>query len=293
MELRKIEKTRMKVVWNAAPILLAAIFAALNGCGGGTVFAPMEREAFQDALADLDVRWRQMESMRTQMTVKVNDPSGSQEVRGLLHFKTPDSFRFSALSPAGSPVAVMVASERQLTEIYIRSNTAVRGSLSDARLKRLFEMDVRVSDIRRAIAANPFIGAPFTEGNLRRTEDEAVLNRPMESTGGEEEIRLKWINGEPVVTEWKQRAADGGETLAIRFWNYRSVGGLLRPMDVSIERKPEQVRMRFHATDPQVNVELNPSQFQHRLPPGARTIWVNDEGDPIDPPSEGEDQSVP
>ncbi len=99
MELRKIEKTRMKVVWNAAPILLAAIFAALNGCGGGTVFAPMEREAFQDALADLDVRWRQMESMRTQMTVKVNDPSGSQEVRGLLHFKKPDSFRFSALEP--------------------------------------------------------------------------------------------------------------------------------------------------------------------------------------------------
>ncbi len=293
MALRRIETTRMKAVRGLAHIFLAALFAAANGCGGGAVFAPMEREAFRDALDDLNVRWRQMDSMRTQMTVKVNDPSGSQEARALLHFHKPDSFRFSALDPFGSPVAVMVASEGKLTEIYVRSNTAVRGPLSDARLKRLFEMDVRVSDIRRAIAANPFVGAPFTDGNLRRSDDEAVLIRPMESTGGEEEIRLKWIKGEPVVSEWKQRAADGGETLAIRFWNYRSVGGLLRPMDVSIERKPEQVSMRFHATDPEVNAEINPLMFRHRLPPRAKTIWVNDEGDPIEPPSEGEDQPVP
>lgn len=293
MELRRIETTWMKAFRGLALIFLAALFAAVNGCGGGAVFAPMEREAFQDALDDLNVRWRQMDSMRTQMTVKVNDPNGSQEVRALLHFHKPDSFRFSALDPFGSPVAVMVASEGKLTEIYVRSNTAVRGSLSDARLKRLFEMDVRVSDIRRAIAANPFVGAPFIDGNIRRTKDEAVLIRPMESTGGEEEIRLKWVNGEPVVSEWKQRASDGGETLAIRFWNYRSVGGLLRPMDVSIERKPEQVLMRFHATDPEVNAEINPSMFRHAAPPRAKTIWVNDEGDPIDPPSEGEDQPVP
>ena len=271
----------------------AALISALIGCGGGAAFAPMEREPFQEALSDLNVRWRLMESMRTQMIVKVNDPSGSQEVRAILEFKKPDSFRFSALNPAGSPVVFMIASEGQLTEIYFRSNTAVRGPLSDARLKRLFDMDVRVSDIQRAVAANPFVGAPFIDGNLRRTEDEAILTRPIESTGGEEEVRLKWTNGEPVVSEWKQRAADGAETLAIRFWNYRSVGGLLRPMDVSIERKPEQVSMRFRLINPKVNAELNPSLFQHKLPPGARTVWVNDEGDPIDPPSEGEDQSVP
>ena len=297
MGLRRIETTRMKAARRASllflVLFLSAAFAAVNGCGGGAAFAPMEREPFQEALSDLNVRWRLMESMRTQMIVKVNDPSGSQEVRAVLHFKKPDSFRFSALDPAGRFVAVMVASEEQLTEIYIRSNAAVRGPLSDARLKRLFEMDVRVSDIRRAVAANPFVGAPFIDGNLRRTEDEAVLIRPIESTGGEEEVRLKWISGEPVVSEWKQRAADGAETLAIRFWNYRSVGGLLRPMDVSIERQPEQVSMRFRLIDPQVNLELKPSLFRHALPPGARTIWVNDEGDPIDPPSEGEDQSVP
>lgn len=280
----------------AAHALLALAFVALatGGCGGVAQLTPIDAEDFRAGpLADLQARFTLTETIRTQMTIRIDDHGDSSEVRAILYYRRPDSLRLDVLDPLNAPVAVMRADGGEFSLVDIRHGEAIHAPLTDGLLKRLYGMDLRVSDVRSAILANPFAagGSSLLEAGLR--DGKTVVRRPSERLGHQEEIVVGLLGDEPVVEDWWVRDADGHALQHTSFRSYREVGGILRPMRATVERPTDGMTLSFDATNPELNIELPDTSFRHLFPPGIPVQRWDENGNPVDAPRPSEDQPAP
>ncbi|GIX06250.1 MAG: hypothetical protein KatS3mg115_0653 [Candidatus Poribacteria bacterium] len=239
------------------------------GCGGRARLEPFPWERFEtEVLSELRIRSALLDSLRAQVTLQVQEHGEANEARAVLYFQKPDRLRLDVLDPMGAPVVVIRASQGQLSYLDIRAGKGFLGPLVDRVLQEEFRVSVRITDVQRALLANPFLEGGLDDATVRRENRAVRVVRPTEE-GGREEVQVGWQQGEPIVDFWVLRDAQERIVQRVRFWNYRDLGGILFPLDVEIERPAEGVRLRLHAIDPEVNLPLSEATFAHRFPPTA------------------------
>jgi hypothetical protein len=173
--------------------------------------------------------------------------------------------------------------------VDVRHGEGIRGPLADAVLKRLYGMDLRVSDVRRAILANPFAEGDDRHLEVGRRDGKTVVLRASARIGHREEVVLGVVGDEPVVEEWLVLDRDGATVQRTSFAGYREVGGILRPMRATVERPTDGVKLSFHATGPEINVEIADASFRHLFPPNISVKQWDEHGRPVDAARAGED----
>lgn len=254
----------------ASPCALALLLILGVGCAERAPLVPMQLDDFvSQVLPELNVRSRLTETIRTLMTIQVTADGETSEARTILWFKRPDAFRLDVLDPLNAPMVVVRASGNVISLVHLREGHGFRGPLTDDLLRREFGMDIRISDVRSAIYADPFQDGLGDDVQVATQGDHVIVRRLSRRVGHVEEIHISHVGTEPVVDEWWVRTPEGDEVQHVRFWNYQAVGGILRPLDALIERPKDDARLRFHAVDPEINLDLSDASFRHTFPPGA------------------------
>jgi hypothetical protein len=91
------------------------------------------------------------------------------------------------------------------------------------------------------------------------------------------------------VEDWWVRDRDGATVQHTSFGGYREVGGILRPMRATVERPADGVKLSFHATNPEINVEIADASFSHLFPPNIAVKQWDEHGRPVDATRASED----
>ena len=256
--------------------LIACVIAFLTlawfGCSRAGRSLQVEEGYFDDAiLSDFRTRTNLTDTMRLQMSVEIATRDEKTEVRQILAYKRPDKFRLQVLDPMNVTRVVVVANGDLLRLFYVREYEGIEAPLRDDVLRRLFRMDIRVSDIRTAIVADPFIDYAKPPTGIERRDGRTVLTRPSARKSYVDEITIEEFDGQTVVKEWRIRPESGGDTEQItRFTDYREIGGVLRPMEVTIERAKDATRLRFRVSEAEMNPSLADASFDLSFPPNAK-----------------------
>jgi len=266
--------------WPSCFVLIAGMCAlstiVLGGCSRSAPLVPMSLDEFEtEILAELELRSHLIETLMTQMTIQVDSHGERSEVRAILRFKRPDAFRLDVLDPLGAPMVIIRASQDTFSMVHLREAHGMRGPLSDDLLRRQFGMDIRMSDVKSAIYADPFADGIGDGIEVGRQANRVVVTRPSERVGLVEELHIQRVKGEPVVAEWWVRDKKGRVIQHMRFWNYTDIGGILQPLDAEIERPGDDTRLRFRAVQPELNREIQDASFQHTFPPGAEVEQID------------------
>jgi outer membrane lipoprotein-sorting protein len=222
-------------------------------------------------LTDFRTRTNLTDAMRLQMSVEIATRDETSEVRQILAYKRPDKFRLQVLDPMNVTRIVVVANGNLLRLFYVREYEGIEAPLRDDVLRRLFRMDIRVSDIRTAIVADPFLDDAKPPTSLARHDGRIVVTRPSARKSYVEEITVEEFDGENVAKEWRIRPEPGGDAEQVtRFADYREVGGVLRPMTVTIERAKDATRLRFRVSEAEMNPSLSDASFELAFPSNAK-----------------------
>ena len=166
------------------------------------------------------------------------------------------------MGPLNEPRVISIAARQQFLLYFVNEQEAYLGALEDQVLQDLFGMDLRVSDIRNAIFANPFLDGRTKELSLVQSGAKYTVTRPGVKEGQIEDITIFVRNAEPTVSDWNIRDKSGTTIQKTRFSDYRDVGGLLRPHQVEIERPIEKTRVVLKIVKPEINAEISDTKFQ-------------------------------
>ena len=248
------------------------LFAGIAGCRPSTStaqLAPATRAEVDSILNTLQARYDLTGSLKIiQMAVTIEEGDQREEVRESLWYKKSENggelLLIQALGPINEPRAVVIAhrDENQFVLALLNEERTYHGPLSDGALREIFGVDLRVSDVLSAIFANPFLeGRTDNFTSVESSGAKLTITRPGIKAGHVETITIFIREGEPRVTEWHIYDENGGLQQRATFADYRSVGGLLRPHKVDIERPLEQTRVAVKITKIEVNVEIKDSKF--------------------------------
>jgi hypothetical protein len=269
MDKRKPSKQdRNHISFISKMFLIFSILAVLVGCGGKTAnlqLSPADTEKLNPILEQLQVRYRLTSTLKMPMRVTIEDKAGKEEVREYLWYKRSvtdgELLHIQAMGPYNEPRVVAIAARNRFLLRLINEEEAYFEPLADGVLREIFRMDLRVSDVRNAIFANPFLDGNTNITLLAHSGAKYVVTRPGSENGQTEEITIFVRNDEPEVHTWIIRDENGGILQHAKFSDYREVGGILHPHKVEIERPPEQTRVTFKATKPEINVEIHDNRF--------------------------------
>lgn len=220
----------------------------------------------QPILLDLKTRYLMVESLKTQMNVTLKTEGESQEIREYFWYKRPDKLKILALGALNEQKAVALANEGKFTLYFIPENEAIIAPLTDQVLNQIFEIDIRISDIRSAIFANPFLDGNTKNLVCIRDKNKYLIQRPAVRENCTEKIILLMKDENPIVSEWAIFDVKDKLIQKIEFSNYREVGGILRPFKIVIQRIPEKTQIIFSLIKPEINVELDDLFFELDLP---------------------------
>ena len=257
---------RARFMLVALPIILCTFFVA--SCGGKAVnfeLSSEDTEKLNLILEKLQVRYELTSTLIMGMRVTIEDKGKKEEVREHLWYKKSETdgelLHIQALGAYNEPRVVVIAARGQFLLRLINENEAYFQPLEDGVLREIFGMDLRVSDVRNAIFANPFLDGNTDKLSLTHSGAKYVVTRS--TVGGEqtEEITIFVRNDEPKVQTWLVRNKDGTIIQRTKFSDYREVGGLLYPHKVEIERPLEQTRVVFKVVKPEINTAISDKKF--------------------------------
>ena len=207
---------RLVAAW-VAIACVCVTFSIAHGCGQPSPLTPIDPDAFRvDTLETLQTRFALTGTIRTQMTIEIEEQGQSSEARAILYYRRPEALRLDILDPLSAPVVVLRASDGDFSLVDIRHREAIRAPLTDALLKRLYGMDLRVSDVRSAIFANPFAVGDNSRMDVGAKDGKIVVTRPSDRIGHAEEIVIAHREGEPVVEGWWVRDREGRTVMHAR-----------------------------------------------------------------------------
>ena len=154
------------------------------------------------------------------------------------------------MGPLNEPRVVVIAARNQFLLYFVNEEEVILEPLEDQVLQRIFGVDLRVSDVRSAIFANPFLDGRTRELSLAHSGAKYVVTRPGIAAGQIEQITIFVRDTEPQVRDWEVRDANGTIIQRAKFSDYREAGGIFRPHEIEIERPIEktQVCVENHKT---------------------------------------------
>ena len=259
------------ILWTVYGVCLS-LFAVIVGCSPSTStlqLSPATQAEMDGILNTLQARYDLTGSLKIiQMAVTIEEGEQREEIRESLWYKKSDNggelLLIQALGPINEPRAVAIANqnENQFVLALLNEERTYHGPLSDGALREIFGVDLRVSDVLSAIFANPFLdGRTDNFISVESSGAKFTITRPGIKEGHVETVTLFVREGEPRVTNWHIYDEIGVLQQRATFSDYRSVGGILRPHKVEIERPLEQTRVAVKIAKVELNVEIKDSKF--------------------------------
>ncbi len=252
--------------------LLACVFfilIAFTGCGGSAAnfqLSPADAEKLNPILAELQLSYDLTSTLRIlQLVVTIEEEGKTEEVRESLWYKKSDTdgdlLHIQAMGPLNEPRVVAIAARNQFLLYLVNEEEVIFEPLEDQVLQEIFGVDLRVSDVRSAIFANPFLDGRTDKLALAHSGAKYVVTRPGIVSGQTEQITIFVRDSEPQVSDWEIRNTTGMTTQKAKFSDYREVGGILRPHKIEIERPLEETRVMLRIVKPEINLNINDSKF--------------------------------
>lgn len=225
-------------------------------------------------LATLKVRYDLVDSLVMWANVVIESHGQKEEIREYLRYQKPDKLRIDAMGPFNAPRAVALAVGKSFKLYFVAENEMIVGELSDGVIKDIFDVDLRVSDIRSSIFANPFLDGNTDELELESYGDEYVIRRASTLTDYREEITILARN--TTVSKWEIIDPEGKKVQEVSFSKYQKVGGILRPLKAVIYRPMDGTRISIESVNPEINVELPETDFDFPIPETAKVVQLSE-----------------
>lgn len=250
--------------------LIFSIIVAISGCVTKNHSQEIltDKSIFLSHLDTLQVRYDLTSTLKTkEMRVTIEEADQKpDELRELLWYKKTDDgakLHIQALGAFNDPRAVAIANKDQFLLVLVEEQKGYLGELSDGVLRKIFGIDLRVSDVLSAIFANPFLDGRIEKIKMIKSSgNNFIVTRPGVEVGHTETITLLIHGNEPQITEWRIVDAQGELQQRAFFSGYREVGGILRPHKVEIERPPEQTKVVVRIGQVELNTEIKDSKFE-------------------------------
>ena len=251
------------------PIVLCLLIP-LSGCGGATAnfqLSPADAEKLNPVLAELQLSYDLTSTLRIlQLIVTIEEEGKKEEVRESLWYKKSetdgDLLHIQAMGPLNEPRVVAIAARNQFLLYLVNEGEVIFEPLEDQVLQEIFGVDLRVSDVRSAIFANPFLDGRTRELSLAHSGTKYVVTRPGTAAGQVEQITIFVRDAEPQVSDWEVRDKRGNIIQQAKFSDYREVGGILRPHKIEIERPIEKTRVVLKIVKPEINIDISDGKFE-------------------------------
>ena len=242
----------------------------LTGCGGAATsfqLSPADAEKLNPILEELQLSYDLTSSLRIlQLIVTIEEEGKKEEVRESLWYKKSDTdgdlLHIQAMGPLNEPRVVAIAARDQFLLFLVNEEEVMFEPLEDQVLQEIFGVDLRVSDVRSAIFANPFLDGRTGELSLAHSGAKYVVRRPGSAAGQIEQITIFVRDSEPQVNDWEVRDTDGTTIQRAKFSDYRKVGGISRPHKIQIERPIEKTRVELKIIKPEINIDISDSKFE-------------------------------
>ena len=249
--------------------LFLSVLIIIIGCAVKTPdidLPPVKISEFSPYLDTLQERYDLIYSLKTtKMMVTIQEADRDpEELRELLWYKKSEDgelLHIQALGGFNETKGVAIANRNQFLFVLLDEQEAYLGELSDGILKKIFGIDIRISDVLSAIFANPFLDGRTEKLKITGFAPIFFITRPGVEAGHTETITLLVKEGEPRVTEWRINNKDKVLQQSVVFSDHREVDGILRPHKVEIERPLEQTRVVVKMAKVQLNVEIKDSRF--------------------------------
>ena len=254
--------------------VLFIFLMVLSGCATTKPNVNIPPADARSVLLTLKTHYDLVDTMRTLVNFKLENKGKTDEVRGYLNYARPDKLSVFVMGPFNEPRVIASVIGDSLRIYFVAENELIEDQLTDAVMKDLFGVDLRVSDIRSAIFANPFLDG--NTGNLKVESygDEYVVTRPSIQNGYSEEISMN--TKDTTVNKWRIKNATGKLVQEIDFSKYREVGGILRPLKAVVYRPDDLTRISIESVDPEVNVKLADDIFELSIPEGTKVYKLSD-----------------
>ncbi len=255
---------------NNCIVVIFSLISILVGCASTTArLSPADRELLNPILTQLQSNYNLTSTVRIlQMIVTIEDKGNREEVRESLWYKRSqkdgDLLHIQALGPLNEPRVIAIAARGRLLLYFANEQEAIFERLEDGVLREVFGMDLRISDVRSAIFANPFLDGRTRELELASAGAAYVVKRPGVKADQLEEITVLVRDNDPTVSKWKIQDRDGKIIQRVKFSDYREVGGILRPHNIDIERPTEHTRVVLKIVKPEINIDINDSKFDFK-----------------------------
>lgn len=256
------------------------LLVVLNGCGGAATsfqLSPADAEKLNPILAELQLSYDLTSTLRIlQLIVTIEEEGKKEEVRESLWYKKSDVdgdlLHIQAMGPLNEPRVVAIAARNQFLLYFVNEEEVIFEPLEDQVLQEIFGVDLRVSDVRSAIFANPFLDGRTSELSLSHSGAKYVVRRPGIAAGQIEQITIFVRNSEPQLSDWEVRDSSATIIQRAKFSDYREVGGILRPHKIEIERPIEKTQVELKIIKPEINLDINDSKFEFErfLQPGIK-----------------------
>lgn len=220
-------------------------------------------------LSELQYRYDLTNTLRMQMKVSIEEKGKKEEVRETLWYKRSrtgqDQLHIQAMGFYNQPRAVMLANNTEFLLYLVNEQESIRAPLEDAVLQDIFGIDLRISDVKSSIFANPFLDRS-TRGDFYiqpviLSDDHLRLSCKTSSQKLVEEIMILNYTEAPIVRSWKIFDPRGELVQETHFSDYREVDGILRPYRLLIKRPKEETKVEITTIKPEIGGEINDQKF--------------------------------
>ena len=220
-------------------------------------------------LSELQFRYDLTNTLRMQMKVSIEEKGKKEEVRETLWYKRSrtgqDQLHIQAMGFYNQPRAVMLANNTEFLLYLVNEQESIRAPLEDAVLQDIFGIDLRISDVKSSIFANPFLDrstlSDFCIQPFILSDDHLRLSCKTSSQHLVEEIMILNYTEEPIVRSWKIFDPRGELVQETHFSDYREVDGILRPYRLLIKRPKEETKVEITTIKPEIGGEINDQKF--------------------------------
>ena len=244
--------------------ILIAFLLCLVGCAFKSKPEPLPPPDMREILLTLKTRYDLVETMRTLVNFKVESQGKGNEVRGYMNYAKPDKLSVYGMGAFNEPRVIATAVGDSLKIYFVVENELIDDRLTDDAIRDLFDVDLRISDIKSAIFANPFLDGKTKDLQIEAFDDEYVITRPSLRENCTEEITI--IAKDMSVNRWRIKDADKQLVQEVSFSKYREVGGILRPLKAVVYRPEDFTKITIESVDPEINIKLADDVFDISVP---------------------------
>ncbi|MGC4115711.1 MAG: DUF4292 domain-containing protein [Myxococcales bacterium] len=265
-------------------LLLLPLALTLCGCPRPLRFGP-EGE-ITDAnylLRRLDLRSGALRSVKAEAKVSVKTDAQSGSTGQFVAVKRPGSMHLETLNFFGKPVAALASNGFKFNLFVEEGATFYSGPATAANVGRLLPVAI---DPEEAVAVLLGDVLRLPGANAKMVLDRDARAYLVTLTRGTVSQRL-WVGTE----DFRLLRADvqGAAGLRVTFSDFQAFGDFIFPMEIEMlalraDGSPAGAEVGMRYKDVELNVALDPSLFALEIPPGARQVVLDADGNEVGAP---------